>query len=176
MLTTRTQVQDLRVNARQNSLCMVCPICDESIVDASSHTSGQAAIFIEGLRKEWLHRQCAGLSKTAFDLASQSQDSFFCRYCRLDTQSRELLTLNAAIATLNEELTAVKNQMSNSQQSPSNTTSPSSSATSNQVDSKAAPELPSDTPLQPQHNNKALTPKSNILVSWTKSSMSLFMA
>ena len=84
---------------------MVCPICDESIVDATSHTSGQAAIFCEGLCKEWLHRQCAGLSKTAFDLASQSQDPFFCLHSCLDTQRRELLTLKAA--TLNEELTAV---------------------------------------------------------------------
>ena len=71
-------------NKRKAKQPVVCPICDESIVDATSHTSGQAAIFCEGLCKEWLHRQCAGLSKAAFDLASQSQDPFFCPQCRLD--------------------------------------------------------------------------------------------
>ena len=138
-------------NKRKAKQPVVCPICDESIVDATSHTSGQAAIFCEGLCKEWLHRQCAGLSKAAFDFASQSQDPFFCPQCRLDIQSRELSTLKAAIATLNEELTAVKNQLSNSQPSPSTTTPSSSFTTSNQADSKAASEIPRDIPLQPQH-------------------------
>lgn len=129
---------------------VVCLICDENIVDATSHTSGQATIFCDGLCKEWLHCQCARLSKAAFTAASQSQDAFFCPQCHLATQSRELLSLKATIATLNEELLAVKNKLSNSL-SPSTTALPSSSTTFNQSNYEAAPEVPSNIPLQFQY-------------------------
>ena len=77
-------------NRHKAKQSVVCPICDENIVDATSYTSGQDAIFCDGLCKEWLHCQCAGLSKAAFTTASQSQDPFFCLQCCLATQSREL--------------------------------------------------------------------------------------
>ena len=44
--------------------------------------------------------------------------------------------------------------MSNSQQSPSTTTPPSSSTISNQADSEAATEVPSDIPPQPQYTQQ----------------------
>ena len=101
------------------------------------------------------HRQCAGLWKAAFDIAYQSQDPFFCPQCRLDTQSSELSTRKAPIATLNEKLMVVKNQMSNSQQNgPPTTTPPSPSTTSNQADSEAASEVPSDILLQPENTQQ----------------------
>ena len=51
---------------------IVCPMCDEIIVDATVTKKGQKAIFCEG-SCGWLHRCC----KAVLVLASQSQSKFF---------------------------------------------------------------------------------------------------
>ena len=42
------------------------PVCIDPIVDSGKGKNGQDAVFCDGACKSWLHRQCAGLSKTAF--------------------------------------------------------------------------------------------------------------
>ena len=45
---------------------VICPICEEAVVDSSSKSIGHDTIFCEGTCKAWLHGGCAGMSKAAF--------------------------------------------------------------------------------------------------------------
>ena len=60
-----------------NQLSVLCPVCEELIVDGDEKTPGHDSIECEGLCKAWLHSGCAGLSKTAFEVAASSPDPFF---------------------------------------------------------------------------------------------------
>ena len=56
----------------------ICPICDTAIQENAAEdtqSSGDEAVFCEGKCEAWFHRKCAGLSKTAFIMASESEMS-----------------------------------------------------------------------------------------------------
>ena len=64
----------------------MCPICIDPIVDSSKGKKGQDAVFCDRTCNSWLHRQCAGLSrssKTAFASFPGPDVEFFCPHCRL---------------------------------------------------------------------------------------------
>lgn len=67
-------------------LAQSCPICEEVIEETLD------SIYCEGqLCMSLIHRQCAGLSKTAFSQAVKS--SFSCPKCRLESVEAELSTI-----------------------------------------------------------------------------------
>ena len=57
---------------------IICPICEEAVVDPSSKNDGHDSIFCEGACKAWLHRGCAGMSKTVFEKVCDTDDPLFC--------------------------------------------------------------------------------------------------
>ena len=61
------------------------------------------SIQCEGPCDSWLHRRCAGLSKTAFAIASKSTEAFHCPLCRLSYQEKEIATLKEALLTLEKK-------------------------------------------------------------------------
>ena len=68
------------------------PVCKQDIVDATKTTEGQDSVFCEGNCKVWLHRHCAGLTKSAFNHIQQWQSSkpFICTHCRLEAQENKI--------------------------------------------------------------------------------------
>ena len=96
-------------NASKSSIkTFICPICEEAVVDPSSKNVGHDSIFCEGTCKAWLHRGCAGMSKTVFEKVCDTDDPFFCPYCRLISQGVEITSLKASLSSLLDELSSVK--------------------------------------------------------------------
>lgn len=85
------------VTNKKDSQC-VCPVCCDPIEDAVGKKKGQDAVFCDGSCQEWIHRQCASLSKHAYSLVSYSDDECYCP--RTD--------LTKAIGLLNSELSSLK--------------------------------------------------------------------
>ena len=77
---------------------VVCPMCEELIIDAGSSNSkkgnsGQESIFCEGVCNAWLHRSCAGLNKITFAALVKSKEKFFCPSCRMREYQSEISKL-----------------------------------------------------------------------------------
>ena len=79
---------------------VTCPVCSEVIEEAVGRKKGQDAIFCDGLCHEWVHRQCAGLTKAAFKVASTSTSPFHCPRCELAEVRKELKALSLEVAGL----------------------------------------------------------------------------
>ena len=56
----------LSVSQQSSAQKFISFIFDDVIEDCSSKVKGQDAVFCDGHCNTWLHRDCAGLSKTAF--------------------------------------------------------------------------------------------------------------
>ena len=84
------------------------------IEDAVGKKKGHGLIFCDGAHdcQEWIHRQCAGLSKGAFQAVSTSDDLFHCLHCLIHQQSKELAVLKRAVKSLSDELSSLKIQVS----------------------------------------------------------------
>ena len=93
---------------KQKKPSVICPTCDEPIIDGTTKSPGHDSIECEGACTAWLHRGYAGLSKAAFQTATASPDPFLCPHCRLVAQSSELLALKSAVNTLSIELSSLK--------------------------------------------------------------------
>ena len=81
-----------------------CPICEEVIRDESKMHAGEDAIFCEGSCRTWLHRKCAGLSKSAFERLQGSEDPFRCPHCYVAKMQQELADTKRQIVLLREEI------------------------------------------------------------------------
>lgn len=97
---------------------VICPICDETIVDPVGNRPGDDSIHCDGSCSAWLHRRCAGLTKSALTEISKSDHPFHCPHCRLNLQEMELKSLKDLVTNLSthlsmvsDELTSVKNQL-----------------------------------------------------------------
>ena len=64
--------------SKQLKKAVICPICSDAIEDAIGKKKGQCSIYCDGNCQEWIHRQCAGLSKAAFQSASSMDEPFHC--------------------------------------------------------------------------------------------------
>ena len=62
------------------------------------------SIFCEGICKGWMQRTCAGLSKTAFNAASESDNDFFCHYCSSKCKRDEIKALKQRMLSLEASL------------------------------------------------------------------------
>lgn len=81
------------------------------IQDAIGKKSGQDSIECDWECATWIHRQCAGLSKEAFEAASKSSDPFICPKCRLLKQEKELSELRSALSKLQLEVSLILYQL-----------------------------------------------------------------
>ena len=76
---------------------------------------GHDSIFCDGSCQDWIHSQCAGLSKASFTHYSKSNDPFFCPKCTIKNQSDDIATLpkmyyknqSDDIATLKEAVSRI---------------------------------------------------------------------
>ena len=77
-----------------------CPICEERIEEAVGKKTGHESVLCDGSCATWLHRRCAGLSKSAFATVSNSMSPFYCPRCRLDKHEKALATQEVEICFL----------------------------------------------------------------------------
>ena len=117
---------------RKKRVQVTCPICEDLVEDASSKKKGHDAIFCDGACQEWLHRQCAGLSKVNFESARSSELPFLCPCCLVAANSKELATLKEAVVELVAEVSKLKSLCSSivDNNDTSSTLQPSAGSTS----------------------------------------------
>ena len=77
-----------------------CPVCTEEVTDGGGRKKGQESVFCDGRCQEWVHRQCAGLSKVAFQAVSNSDAQFRCPRCIIVQQAEEISALRASVDAL----------------------------------------------------------------------------
>ena len=87
----------------------VCRLCLEIIEEPNYTNEDQdvaRSIFCDGECNGWLHRRCAGLSLTGFATAveSSSDEDFFCTWCQLKKQAKEINDLKATVLSLTIEV------------------------------------------------------------------------
>ena len=85
-------------NASKDSQSL-CSVCEKPINDKT-----EDSIFCEGICKGWMYRTCAGLSKTAFNAVSESDDDFFCHYCSSKCLRDEIKALKRKVSSLEASL------------------------------------------------------------------------
>ena len=111
---------------------VICPVCCDPIEDAVGKNKGQDSIFCDGPCQEWIHRQCAGLSKSLFKSISSTSDPFCCPRCMIDKQSNDICELKRNVAHLMEVVSKISpsvSDLSPSASGPSPTTVLGSSPT-----------------------------------------------
>lgn len=94
------------LKATTKSSNVICSICEDVIVDES-----QDSIMCEGLCSSWLHRGCAGLTKTKFAQLRDSDKPFHCPKCRIEALALETATLKDSLASLSREVTELKTRL-----------------------------------------------------------------
>ena len=77
-----------------------CPVCTEEVIDGGGRKKGQESVFCDGRCQEWVHRQCAGLSKVAFQAVSNSEAQFRCPRCIIIQQAEEISALRTSVDAL----------------------------------------------------------------------------
>ena len=91
---------------------VTCLICTEEVVDSSGcKKKGHESVFCDGASQEWLHRQCASLSKAAFQAVSNSGGPFLCPHCVIAQQSKEISVLKDSVAVLSCDVQALKEML-----------------------------------------------------------------
>lgn len=96
----------------QSKNSITCPICTEEVVDSGERKKkGHESVFCDGACQEWLYRQCAGLSKAAFQSVSNSGGPFLCPHCVIAQQSKEISVLKDSFAVLSRDVQALKEML-----------------------------------------------------------------
>jgi len=66
-----------------------CPVCEQLIREPSEDGKdlGDEALYCEGTCETWYHRRCVGISKHAYNIASESDNPFIvdCFVCNFTT-------------------------------------------------------------------------------------------
>ena len=114
--------------SKQTKQPVMCPICCEEVVDDVGRKRGHESIFCEGRCQEWVHRQCAGLSKVAFQAVANSDKQFRCPRCVIIQQSEDISALSATVSVLSRDVKALQEKLTeitiNGSQSAKSGTSP----------------------------------------------------
>ena len=100
-LTTKISNSDQSSSLQQHE----CIVCEEFISDGEL---GQESIMCEGQCKGWLHRVCAGLSKSAFKFLTQTRAAFHCYPCKFLQQEKSIMDLNTRVNELHAKLSALE--------------------------------------------------------------------
>ena len=106
--TPRSKRKRPQQNSPGDSNATICPICLDPIIDATTDAEGQEAIYCESICDAWIHRQCAGPSKTLYEVYQNGDDPFYCPHCRLAIQEQKLHELKSTIDSLKKEVTDLK--------------------------------------------------------------------
>ena len=85
-----------------------CVICEKVIKEIEGSHKGQDSILCEGEYQGWMHRVCAGISKNALQKANDSDEPFYCHYCKSSRQEAEISNLKSTINNLESELAQLK--------------------------------------------------------------------
>ena len=101
----------------------ICPICLDKIVEDSENTEGHDAVYCEGTCDTWIHRRCAGLSKTLFKVYQNSDKPYHCPHCKLleyETLTKELISRLEALEnrTTTNEITTITSNLPNNHDIP----------------------------------------------------------
>lgn len=72
---------------------------------------GHESIFCDGRCQEWVHRQCAGLSKVAFQAVSKSNDDFRCPHCVITQQAKDISALSATVSVLSRDVKVLQDKL-----------------------------------------------------------------
>ena len=64
-----------------------CIVCEEPILEPSENCDGDEAVFCEGDCQGWIHRKCAGLTRSAFNRLGESDTQYLCSQCMLANQN-----------------------------------------------------------------------------------------
>ena len=87
----------------------MCPVCEKAVIDGGRKS--QDSIFCEGSCQAWLHRCCAGLTRTRFAELSDDSMPFYCPSCASDKHTQELAELKTAMAALVLEVEQLKSSV-----------------------------------------------------------------
>ena len=87
----------------------MCPVCEKAVIDGGRKS--QDSIFCEGSCQAWLHRCCAGLTRTRFAELSDDSMPFYCPSCASDKHTQELAELKSAMAALVQEVEQLKSSV-----------------------------------------------------------------
>lgn len=85
-----------------------CPICCETIVDATEDAEGQEALLCEGACRKWLHRWCAGVHKDGYAALTSSEEPFVCPSCSLAEHRQLIKSLAETVESLKFEIQQLK--------------------------------------------------------------------
>ncbi len=143
-----------------NKKTFSCLVCLEVIIDKSTRTRGQEAVFCDGdTCKGWIHRTCAGLTKAHYDSISSAPaaEPFYCTQCSYNHFSKHISDLHSEIKSLKVKLAAVDVK--------SNTAPSYSQALQSGTDSHEPQSAP-----QPQYSNGSYDRNFNIVVYGIKES------
>ena len=110
----------------------------EVVDSVRSRKKSHDSVFCEGVCHEWIHRQCAGLSKRAFIAVGNSKNPFRCPRCVIAQQSEEIAELKASVADLYREVAILQEK-----------TKTSLTGAQKVEGSKTSVNLPSTSPLHP---------------------------
>ena len=62
-------------------------MCEKVIMESTDKKDGHEVVYCEGECQTWIHRQCAGLTRTMFTKLSKSKIChIFCSFCTLTTK------------------------------------------------------------------------------------------
>ena len=78
----------------------ICPMCCETIVEATEDTEGQEALCCEGTCQKWLHCWCAGVDKDSYEAFTLSEEPLVYPLCRLSEHCQPIRTLVKTIEML----------------------------------------------------------------------------
>ena len=94
-----------------------CLVCEKVISEPDYKNDGHDAVFCEGDCQGWIHGQCTGLTRPAFDKLGQSTIPYLCSFCALTKQQNKIYSLKDAIKTLLNKHKSTHKRDDTSQQS-----------------------------------------------------------
>jgi len=81
-----------------------CAVCDDKIVDGKDE-----ALFCEGRCQLWMHRYCAGVSRSQFkSLGTSTEMSYECATCFRESMAKRVQTLEDRVATILTEVSELQ--------------------------------------------------------------------
>lgn len=86
----------------------ICPICVDTIIENTDKVDGHDAIFCGGACNSWLHRQCAGLSKSLFQSLPNSEKPYHCPHCRLTVYESVVDNMKSIISSLEQQVKSLE--------------------------------------------------------------------
>jgi len=136
-----------------------CIVCEEPILEPSENCDGDEAVFCEGDCQGWIHRKCAGPTRSAFNRLGESDTQYLCSQCMLANQNSEInklmntiRDLNASIVSLAETITLLQSSINVTKQLPIPEQSTTNATTS--------PKIPSEASASTSTNTNATTVRS----------------